>query len=252
MDIPKLIVALAPAFAAGFALQRLLEILDPILDKILNSVFDEKEIIHSKKVVFGLISVVVGLGLAAWPKIHVLAQLVAPDGVPFLLDYFVTALIVSGGTEGFNSILKFLNYKKEETKGESETKAVGAATAKVMFATRMSLLGKSVVPSLTAQRFTPSGDLLADLTDAFKGEIQKRFPDQFIDDGWDERPFGEFVDGMTLFKMKEAASDAADIVAAALGVALSNEARLRIQLRITTQSTPRNVLPVMENEVASA
>src|SRR3954447_16094128 len=109
MEISKLLVALAPAFAAGFALQRLLEILDPIFDKV--------KIGQSKKIVFGLISFAVGLGLAAWPKIHVLTQLVAPDSVPSLLDYFVTALIVSGGTEGFNSILKFLNYKKEETKG---------------------------------------------------------------------------------------------------------------------------------------
>lgn len=108
MDMSKLVIALAPAFAAGFALQRLLEILDPIFDKIKNGEY--------KKIVLGLISFAAGLGLAAWPKVRILTQLVAPDTVPSMLDYLVTALIVSGGTEGFNSILKFLNYKKEETK----------------------------------------------------------------------------------------------------------------------------------------
>jgi hypothetical protein len=119
MDMAHLVVALAPAFAAGFALQRLLEILDPIFERLNNP--------QLKKIILGLISFAAGLGLAAWPKVRVLKELVAPDSAPSLLDYLVTALIVSGGTEGFNSILKFLNYKKEETKGDAQTKAVNAA-----------------------------------------------------------------------------------------------------------------------------
>ena len=107
-------------------------------------------------------------------------------------------------------------------------------------------------PLAAASEFVSSGDLAADLAAAFKEEIVKRFPDQFIEDGWEERPFSEFVDDMTLFKMQEAATDAADRVAAAYGVELSNEARLRIQKRVTPKSTPKKVLPVMENEVASA
>lgn len=109
MDIGTLVAALAPAFAAGFALQRLLEILDPILDKIKSG--------DHKKVVLGLISFVSGLGLAAWSPMRVLSHLLMPPAsIPEFLDYLVTALILSGGTEGFNSIVKFLNYKKEETK----------------------------------------------------------------------------------------------------------------------------------------
>src|SRR6266481_2042049 len=118
MDMAGLVLALAPAFAAGFALQRLLEILDPIFDKIKTGQF--------KKIALGLISFAAGLGLAAWPKTRVLTQLVAPESAPALLDYFVTALIVSGGTEGFNSILKFLNYKKEETKAGALNEALDA------------------------------------------------------------------------------------------------------------------------------
>jgi len=123
MDMAHLVVALAPAFAAGFALQRLLEILDPIFDKIKKGEF--------KKIVLGLISFAAGLGLAAWPKIRVLTQLVTPDTVPAMLDYLVTALIVSGGTEGFNSILKFLNYKKEEAKTAASASPTGVGSRSV-------------------------------------------------------------------------------------------------------------------------
>jgi hypothetical protein len=136
MDLTVLVKALAPAFAAGFALQRLLEILDPILDRIKNG--------ENQKIVLGLISFAAGLGLASWPKIRVLSQLVAPDTVPSVLDYLVTALIVSGGTEGFNSILKFLSFKKEEAKGEAQTKAATAATATAMSVRRTKMANLTV------------------------------------------------------------------------------------------------------------
>ena len=125
MDMSQLVIALAPAFAAGFALQRLLEILDPIFDKIKKGEY--------KKIVLGLVSFAAGLALAKWPKVRVLTPLVAPDSAPAMLDYLVTALIVSGGTEGFNSILKFLNYKKEETKQMASAKAITATSAMALF-----------------------------------------------------------------------------------------------------------------------
>jgi hypothetical protein len=39
----------------------------------------------------------------------------------------VTALVISAGTEGLNSILKYLGYKKDEQK--AETKAAGITAA---------------------------------------------------------------------------------------------------------------------------
>lgn len=103
----KLVMALGPAFAAGFALQRLLEILDPLLDKI-------KFVKENKKIVLGLISLIIGLILAFGIGLRVLR----PLGVTTadFLDAVTTALIVSAGTEGFNSILKFLGYLKEDRK----------------------------------------------------------------------------------------------------------------------------------------
>jgi hypothetical protein len=103
----KLVMALGPAFAAGFALQRLLEILDPLLDKI-------KLIKDNKKIILGLVSLAVGFILAFGIGLRVLQPLGVSGADP--ADIIVTALIVSAGTEGFNSILKFLGYTKENKK----------------------------------------------------------------------------------------------------------------------------------------
>src|SRR5258708_25711391 len=117
----SLVTALAPAFAAGFALQRLLEIIDPILDKISK--------IGNKRIIIGLISLFSGFGLARWLDLGVLSHLVGPGAsVPTLLDYLVTSLIISGGTEGFNAIMKFMDYKKEETKATALPETLTAAT----------------------------------------------------------------------------------------------------------------------------
>jgi hypothetical protein len=45
------------------------------------------------------------------------------------MDIGISALIVSAGTEGFNSIMKFLSYQKEAAKATAAVKkAVAAAT----------------------------------------------------------------------------------------------------------------------------
>jgi hypothetical protein len=106
----ELIKALAPAFAAGFAVQQLLELVDAI--------FLGRLIGPNKKAILGVISFLAGLGVST-AGIRVLATLGMNNARMNGLDIFVTALIVSGGTEGFNSILKFLSYKKEEVKGEA-------------------------------------------------------------------------------------------------------------------------------------
>jgi hypothetical protein len=103
----KLVAALGPAFAAGFAVQRLLEILDPLLDKI-------KFIKDNKKITLGLVSLIVGLVLAFGIGLRVLQPLGITSAD--FLDALATALIVSAGTEGFNSIMKFLGYTKEDKK----------------------------------------------------------------------------------------------------------------------------------------
>jgi len=117
-----LVKALGPAFAAGFAVQRLLEILDPVLEKV--QLFTDY-----KKITLAVISLIVGLALAFGVGLRVLRPLGAADSD--LLDAVVTALIVSAGTEGFNSIMKFLGYAKEEKKVDAAEKK-GKANAQAL------------------------------------------------------------------------------------------------------------------------
>ena len=121
----KLIPALAPVFAAGLGIQQLGEILSPLLDKIST---------EYKKVIFGLISLTLGLAVASRFNLHVLNLLLDslnnPNDDKFVwLDRFITGVIISGGTEGVNSILKFLKFKKEETKSEAASKLPAGAAA---------------------------------------------------------------------------------------------------------------------------
>ena len=107
----NLVLALGPAFAAGFALQQLLEILDPIVGKIK----------VDKKLLLGIASLVIGLALAFGAGLRVL-QPFGLTNVGFL-DAIITGLVVSAGTEGFNSIMKFLGYTKDNTKEKMKTGA---------------------------------------------------------------------------------------------------------------------------------
>jgi hypothetical protein len=110
----KLITALAPVFAAGLGIQQLGELLSPLVDKISAD---------NKKIVLGLVSLTLGLVLAFTAKLHVLQLLgVTPASGLDTVDAIVTGLIISGGTEGINSILKFLKYTKEDKKNEAATK----------------------------------------------------------------------------------------------------------------------------------
>ena len=118
----KLVFALGPAFAAGFAVQQLLEILDPLFDPLSKKIIEKIKMIQpigvvDKKIVLGIISLILGFVLTIGAGLRVLR--------PFLiiradfLDTIVTALIISAGTEGFNSIMKFLVYAKENKKSET-------------------------------------------------------------------------------------------------------------------------------------
>jgi hypothetical protein len=127
--VDTLATALGPAFAAGFAVQQLLEVLDPLVTRFVTNT-------NNKKLFLGLVSLAVGLALAASTGLRVLLPLMqsikASNAVTTpneVVDIAVTGLIVSAGTEGFNSILKFIGYKKEEKKAEAAKEKVDAAGA---------------------------------------------------------------------------------------------------------------------------
>jgi len=90
-----------------------LELIGPWLEKITND--DDKK----KKMFVGLISLVVGLGLSFGARLYVLSALGA--STPLVVDGIVSGLIISGGTEGINSVMKFLGYSKEKEKANAAT-----------------------------------------------------------------------------------------------------------------------------------
>ena len=120
----KLITALGPVFAAGFAVQQLLEIITSFLDLDSSASFQKY-----KKPILGLVSLLIGFALSfGVPELRVLQPLFANVAtnpatgqtalantvqIPHVFDAIVTGLVLSGGTEGINSILKFLKYSKE-------------------------------------------------------------------------------------------------------------------------------------------
>ena len=122
--LDNFIKALAPLFAAGFAVQQLLEILTSFFD------LDSKKVFQKyKKPILGVVSFAFGCALTAQLKLGILYILkvckpneVCAPGKLDPVDFIATALIISAGTEGVNSILKFLKYSKEEKKREGASK----------------------------------------------------------------------------------------------------------------------------------
>lgn len=98
----KLIIAFGPIFAAGFAVQQFTEIISPLFKKWKN------------QTVTSLFSLLLGFILAFWGNLRILEPL-CYEGNEFW-DIFVTALVISAGTEGINSIIKFLGYAKADKK----------------------------------------------------------------------------------------------------------------------------------------
>lgn len=107
----KLVTAFGPAFATGFALQRILEILDDPLEKYAKDY---------KKIILSLLSLAGGLTLAFGAGLRVLVHLGFAGGD--FWDALVTALIISAGTEGINTIMKYFGYVKQKEHAEAAEK----------------------------------------------------------------------------------------------------------------------------------
>jgi hypothetical protein len=107
------VIALASAFAAGFAVQQAIEILDATIFSRWSPV--------KKRIALAWVSAILGVAFAYFGDIKILDSLdQSPDRTaPPFIDFLVSALVISAGTEGVNSLLKFLQYKKEEQKGEA-------------------------------------------------------------------------------------------------------------------------------------
>jgi hypothetical protein len=133
----KLVLAVGPAFMAGFAVQHLLELLDPVAVKLVRGP-------ANKKIVLSAVSLVVGLALALGAGLRVLGSFgVGEVGTTDAFDVLVTAMVISAGTDGFNSIVKFLGYAKEDRRAR-----VRAATPSRVADGSLALVNRQPQPSL--------------------------------------------------------------------------------------------------------
>ena len=112
-----LVKALIVPFVAGFVVQRFLDILDPLTSKLIQDA-------NIKKIVLGVASLGIGWMLAYCLGLQLFHLLLKPAeaNLPRWLDELFTGIFISAGTEGFNSLLKFANYKKEASKAEAAAK----------------------------------------------------------------------------------------------------------------------------------
>jgi hypothetical protein len=119
-----LVLAVGPAFAAGFAIQRLLEIIDPLLNAILGA---RPGYGNKKRVLLSILSLLAGFVVTLGAGVRVLEPFGGKTaGSAEWVDVIATALVISAGTEGVNSVLKFLGYAKENEKAEAASKVAAA------------------------------------------------------------------------------------------------------------------------------
>ncbi len=111
-------VLLAP-FVAGFVVQRFLETLDPFTTAKIRDP-------NTKKMVLGFASLAIGSILSGFCDLRMFhaLQLTFPGlhELPHAVDVFFSAVFISAGTEGVNSLMKFANYKKEASKADAARK----------------------------------------------------------------------------------------------------------------------------------
>src|SRR5450755_2940273 len=121
----SIIQTLTVPFATGFVVQRFLEILDPLTSKFLGNP-------TTKRAVLGVVSLLIGW-LIAWQipieLFHALLKQASNTDITPGFDHFLSGIFISAGTEGFNSLMKFANYKKEASKADAANKLAAAGDA---------------------------------------------------------------------------------------------------------------------------
>lgn len=134
LDAAKIAGALAPAFTAGFAVQQTIELVDTALS-VKATGWWATELVKNpglKKLITSLIGLLLAIILVISGQFDVISPLLsAGTKLPPLVAGLITVIFISGGTEGFNSLLKFISWKKEEAKSNAANKPSKAAAAAV-------------------------------------------------------------------------------------------------------------------------
>lgn len=102
-----LLSPLAPIFAASVAVQQTLEVISVLVEKWVGE--------QRKKAVLGGVGFLLGILVSRAFDLDLMAYFQLNSGI-WGFDTVVTAMVLSAGTEGTNSIVKFLKYLKEDKK----------------------------------------------------------------------------------------------------------------------------------------
>lgn len=116
--ITEYIGGLAPAFIAGFGVQQTVEVIDSLITG--RGSWDPSNAgdVRKKKAILSVVSVIIAAVLTGLGggNIDVLKPFIKEGYQWGLFGGLVTVIFISGGTEGFNSLMKWLSYKKEDAK----------------------------------------------------------------------------------------------------------------------------------------
>jgi hypothetical protein len=232
------IAAFTPAFIAGFCVQRFLEILDSLfsLDAYLNK--------DRKQALLNVGSLIVGLALASTLDIKMFSAIKVAASP--LLDWIVTGFVISAGTDGINSILKFMSYAKQDRNLDVQNKQIENATS----TENLRLLQVSGLRAIAAgQPAFPTFVLDDDLEFRLHEHIKAFAGNKFNEATWKDGPFSSYT---TL------ADDAKILVLAATKDVVDAYNRVflpgvpqNLQTAVSLATTPTAILPTMANAVRS-
>jgi hypothetical protein len=203
------------------------------------------------------VALVFGFALAYAAQLRVLAPLGADlsrlgENLAYFVDYIVTAFIVSAGTEGFNSIMKFLTYKKEEKKAEAvqeKTNALRSLAGPALSSeVRTFGLGSDAVEKVLATNLDEFKSVEERLEAELRLEILKRpWKTKWIENGWKGRAFGDYSHHLDAHQ--ETVKDATENVATQVGVTVPDGVMVNLQKKVGLDTTPAAILPHMRDAI---
>jgi hypothetical protein len=126
---------LAPAFIAGFGVQQAVEIFDSLVTWLSNWDPSDAKDTRKKKALLSCVSVIIATVLVVFGagQIDVLKPFFDTTSYRWgLLSGIITVIFISAGTEGFNSLTKWMSYQKETAKvtaAQAKGASAGGAAA---------------------------------------------------------------------------------------------------------------------------
>jgi|SRR5215467_1725431 len=129
--ITHYVAGLTPAFIAGFGVQQTVEVIDSLVSGWVKWDPSNPEDVRKKKAILSCVSVAIAAVLTGLGggNIDVLKPFIKQGYQWGFFGGLISVIFISGGTEGFNTLMKWLSYKKEDAKATAaKNKGGGAST----------------------------------------------------------------------------------------------------------------------------